>query len=129
MDKRIDTLNALVTSARAWGMQCTYLSDWPDVDVALEKKLPVILMGDAMSSRAHGKRLEMNAPGLNFLVLLERVSTVFPTSGGPFATETVSYLAHDPLYPKGPAWLCLGELRGYCAAIPDQHHLGISVRV
>jgi hypothetical protein len=124
----VDSLESLESLARVWGMEATRVADWPAVDAALEAAYPVILMGDPTATRAHGRRFEMKGGGVNFLLLSKRVSTMFPTTGGPFATETVSYLAHDPNYAKGPVWLCLGELRGYCDAIPSHDVLGVSLK-
>jgi hypothetical protein len=122
----VDDLETLKTVASALSTEVSIMKDWPEVDAALAIK-PVILIGNAMALRAHGKRLGMEAKGVNFLMLSRRVSTRFPTKGGPFATETVSYLAHDPHYPEGTVWLCLGELRGYCDAVSPNDVLGIAL--
>lgn len=121
-------LSQLESQILEWSMQSVRLADWPDVDSALSRDKPVILVGDAQAQRAHGKRLGIYTEGVTFLVVTRKVSTVFPTTGGPFATDTVSYLAHEPHYPKENVWLCLGELRGFCEAAPTEDSLGIALQ-
>lgn len=109
------------------GLQSYRVRNWPEVDTALSSSHPVVLMGDSQVQRAHGKRLGIRTEGLRFLLLSERNCIVFPTTGGPFATETVSYLTYDPQYQKEPVWLCLGELRGFCDPADDLELLGVAL--
>jgi|JYMV01.1.fsa_nt_gi hypothetical protein len=109
------------------GLRSYRVRNWEEVDSALSSRHPVVLMGDSRVQRAHGKRLGIGTEGLRFLLLSDRTCTVFPTTGGPFATETVSYLTYDPQYQKEPVWLCLGELRGFCDAAHDLELFGVAL--
>lgn len=113
----LPTLDSLASPATRLGLLARVLTDWTDVDAALSAGHPVILLGDSRGRNSYGKRLGNDAESATFLLLSERASTLFPTTGGPFATETVSYLAHIPHYRDSSTWICVGELRGFCNAV------------
>ena len=125
----IHSLKQLESRSYEWGMRPRHLTDWPDVDLALAQLIPVILIGHADAQRAYGKRLGLESKGTSFLFLSTRASALFPASSSPFATETVSYLAHEPRYSNQQVWLCLGELRGFCDAATEEEHLGLALEI